>query len=58
MDKELELEMIAAENTTKYCQENNIVEFEYEADSNMEVYTPIAQSYFNTQLINLSKNAK
>lgn len=53
-NKTLELQMIAALNTSNYCKENNIVEFEYEADSNMEVYTQLAQAYFNTQMINLT----
>jgi len=51
-DKKLELQMIAASNTSNYCKENNIVEFEYEADSNMEIYTQLAQTYFNAQILN------
>lgn len=54
-DNTLEMQMIAALNTTNYCKENNIQEWVYNEESDIEVYTETAQLYFTTQMVNLTK---
>lgn len=52
-DNTLEIQMVAAANTTNYCKQNNIVEWIYNNEHDMEVYSEEAQLYFATQIVNL-----